>query len=278
VSKRKKHAEEHENSERWLVSYADFMTLLFAFFTTMYAISTVDAQKVGKMVNSMRASFDSSVFEQGSRTLTLSAGNGGASNANEILQNPVLKNSANTNDFVVKKKDGTNSKASSKKNMVSGEMAMGRLKRGVESLLSPEIKKSMVRVRMEPRGLVISLGENGIFDSGSDIIKPQGRVLLDTIATSLVALGNQIRVEGHTDNVPIRNSRFPSNWDLSTSRATAVVSRLITNFGLPPELLSAAGYAEYRPAATNDTDEGKARNRRVDIVVLNPMAARSEPQ
>jgi chemotaxis protein MotB len=157
-------------------------------------------------------------------------------------------------------------------------MAMGRLKRGMESLLSPEIKKSMVRVRMEPRGLVISLGEKGIFDSGSDVIKPEGKVLLDTIATSLVTLGNQIRVEGHTDNVPIRNSRFPSNWDLSTARATVVVARLVTGFGLPPELLSAAGYAEYRPAATNDTDEGKARNRRVDIVVLNPMAAKAEPQ
>jgi chemotaxis protein MotB len=278
VSKRKKHAEEHENAERWLVSYADFMTLLFAFFTTMYAISTVDAQKVGKMVTSMRASFDSSVFEQGSRTLTLSAGNGGTSNANEILQNPVLKNSANTNDLVIKKKDGQTSKASSKKNIVNGEMAMGRLKRGYESLLSPEIKKSMVRVRMEPRGLVISLGENGIFDSGSDAIKPEGQKLLDTIGTSLVTLGNQIRVEGHTDNVPIRNSRFPSNWDLSTARATAVISRLVTGFGLSPELLSAAGYAEYRPAATNDTDEGKARNRRVDIVVLNPAAAKAEPQ
>jgi chemotaxis protein MotB len=230
------------------------------------------------MVTSMRASFDSSVFEQGSRTLTLSAGKGGTSNVNEILQNPVLRNSANTNDLVVKKKEDKSSEASSKKNIVSGEMAMGRLKRGVESLLSPEIKKNMVRVRMEPRGLVISLGEKGIFDSGSDEIKPEGKKLLDTLATSLVTLGNQIRVEGHTDNVPIRNSRFPSNWELSTARATAVISRLVGSFGLPPELLSAAGYAEYRPTATNDTEEGKARNRRVDIVVLNPMIARTEPQ
>jgi chemotaxis protein MotB len=277
MSKKKKE-EEHENAERWLVSYADFMTLLFAFFTTMYAISTVDAQKAGKLVTSMHASFDSSLFTQGSTTLTLSAGNGGTSNANEILQNPVLRNSTNTNDIVVKKKDGKNPEASSKKNIVNGEMAMGRLKRSYESLLSPEIKKSMVRVRMEPRGLVISLGENGIFDSGSDEIKPEGKKLLDTIGTGLVTLGNQIRVEGHTDNVPIRNSRFPSNWDLSTARATAVISRLIASFGLPPALLSAAGYAEYRPAATNDTDEGKARNRRVDIVVLNPAAAKAEPQ
>jgi chemotaxis protein MotB len=275
---RKKKEEEHENSERWMVSYADFVTLLFAFFTTLYAISTVDAQKMGKMVTSMRASFDSSVFEQGSRTLTLSKGSGGTSNTSEVLQNPVLRNSANTNDFVVKKKDGQSARPSSKRTIVNGEMAMGRLKRGVESLLSTEIKKSMVRVRMEPRGLVISLGETGIFDSGSDEIKPEGKKLLDTLATSLVSLGNQVRVEGHTDNVPISTSKFPSNWELSTARATAVISRLITNFGLPPELLAAAGYAEYRPAASNDTIEGKARNRRVDIVVLNPVSTKTEPQ
>jgi chemotaxis protein MotB len=278
LSKKKKHAEEHENSERWLVSYADFMTLLFAFFTTMYAISTVDAQKAGKLVTSVRASFDSSMFEQGSPTLSLSPGSGGTSSASEILQNPTLRNSTNTNDFVVKKKDGQNSKASSKKTVVNGEMAMGRLKRSMESRLSPEIKKGIVRVRMEPRGMVISLGENGIFPSGSDVIKPEGKAMLDTIATSLVALGNQMRVEGHTDNVPISNSRFPSNWELSTARATAVISRLITNFGLPQELLAAAGYSEYHPASSNDTEEGRARNRRVDIVVLNPAATKTEPQ
>lgn len=261
-----------------MVSYADFVTLLFAFFTTLYAISTVDAQKMGKMVTSMRASFDSSLFEQGSRTLTLNPGSGGTSDASEVLQNPALRSTSNSNDFVVKQKGARDSGDASKKMTVSGEKAMGRLKRSVESLLGPEVLKGMVRVRLEPRGMVISLGESGIFDSGSDAIKPEGKALLDTIATSLVALGNQMRVEGHTDNVPIRNSRFPSNWELSTARATAVVSRLIDNFGLPPELLSAAGYAEYRPAASNDTEEGKSRNRRVDIVVLSPMVARMEPR
>jgi chemotaxis protein MotB len=155
---------------------------------------------------------------------------------------------------------------------------MGRLKRNVESLLSSAILKGVVRLHVEPRGLVISLGEAGVFDSGSDQIKPEGKALLDTLATSLVTLGNYIRVEGHTDNVPIHNVRFPSNWELSTARATMVVSRLITNFGLRPEALSAAGYAEYRPAASNDTPEGKARNRRVDIIVLNPSAAAVEPK
>lgn len=273
-----KHAEEEVSSERWLVSYADFITLLFAFFTTLYAISTVDAQKMGKMVTSMRASFDSAVFNQGSRTLTLSQGSGGASASSQVLDNMTAANNENVNDLTVNGLKDLKFPYSTKKGPVlSGERALERLKRSVETLLGSDVLKSRVRAHVEPRGLVISLGELGVFDSGSDQIKPEGKALLDTIATSLVSLGNYIRVEGHTDNVPISNSRFPSNWELSTARATAVVSHMITKFGLQPDLISAAGYAEYRPAASNDTEEGKSRNRRVDIVVLNPSAARVEP-
>ena len=161
---------------------------------------------------------------------------------------------------------------------LSGDKDMGRFKRSIESLLGPEILKGMVRLHVDGRGLVISLGETGVFDSGSDRIKPEGINLIDTIGASLVSVANQIRIEGHTDNVPISNVRFPSNWELSTARATAVISYLIGSFGLKPELVSAAGYAEFRPCATNDTEEGRARNRRVDIVVLNPAAASVEPK
>ena len=277
MTRKKNKHEEEGNTERWLVSYADFITLLFAFFTTLYAISTVDAQKMGKMVVSMRASFDSAVFNSGSRTLSLSQGSGSsAASSREILQSLMPANGINTKDVTLKGLEDLKN-ASSKKQMLSGEQAMGRLKRNVETLLGAELLKGIVRVHLEPRGLIISLGENGVFDSGSDQIKPEGRALLDTLATSLVSISNYIRVEGHTDNVPIHNSHFPSNWELSTARATMVVSHLITKFGMQPEALSAAGYAEYRPTASNDTDEGKARNRRVDIIVLNPAAASVEP-
>jgi chemotaxis protein MotB len=131
---------------------------------------------------------------------------------------------------------------------------------------------------MDSRGLIVSLGEVGFFDSGSDGIKPEGRTLLDTLATSLMTLDNQIRVEGHTDDVPIHTGRFPSNWELSTARATSVVSYLVLKFGLSPERLSAAGYAEFRPTASNDTEEGRARNRRVDILVMDPRYAMAEPR
>ncbi|HSW40519.1 MAG TPA: flagellar motor protein MotB [Acidobacteriota bacterium] len=275
--KRKKH-EEEENSERWLVSYADFITLLFALFTAMYAISTVDAQKMGTLVTSMRASFDSAIFNQGSRTLSLMEGEGGANASSEVIHNLTSENGNNSHDMVVKRQGNTITSASAGKRLLDGQAGLGRYKRSMDALLGPEIMKEMVRIKLEPRGMVISLGERGIFDSGSAEILPQGITLLDTIATSLVSLENHIRIEGHTDNVPIKNERFPSNWELSTARATAVISRLVSIYGAHPGLISAAGYAEHRPTAPNDTVEGRARNRRVDIVILNPTAGQVEPR
>jgi chemotaxis protein MotB len=193
------------------------------------------------------------------------------------LQSLTPANGVNSRDISIKGLEDLKSSSSGMKPVLSGEKAMGRLKRNIESLLGTDILKGNVRIHIEPRGMIISLGENGVFDSGSDQIKPEGKVLLDTIATSLANIGNLIRIEGHTDNVPIRNSRFPSNWELSAARATGVLTYLIAKFGLSPEALAVAGYGEYRPAATNDTEEGKARNRRVDIVVLNPAAAATEP-
>ncbi len=259
---RKKKEEEHISHERWLVSYADFITLLFAFFTTMYAISTVDAQKMGKMVMSMRASFDSGLFTPGSDHVNLTPGSGDARTPvkQDLVQNIRVA-----------------SEAGGSRGNKTGD-SLGKLKRSVESLVGAEALKGRVRTRLDDRGLIISLEEGGTFDSGSDVIRPDGLALLNAIATGIVTTSNQIRVEGHTDNVPIRNSKFPSNWELSTARATAVVSYLIVKFGLEPNRLSAAGYAEYRPAASNDTDEGRARNRRVDIVVLSPLSAQQEPR
>jgi len=269
--RRRRRDDEEPSEDRWLVSYADFITLLFACFTTLYAISTIDVQKMGKMVVSMRASFDNNLFTPGSHTLSLSSGPGSSPSSREILRTVDLRG-ANTKEMALPRIQDI------KREVLSGEKALGRLKRSLEELLSADIMRGRVQAHIEPRGLIVSLGEGGVFDSGSDQIKPEGKTILDTIASSLVSLDNQIRIEGHTDDVPIRNSKFPSNWELSTARATAMISYLITEFGLRPEMLSAAGYAEYRPAASNDTEEGRARNRRVDIVVLNPAAAEIEPR
>lgn len=273
---RRKKEEEKENHERWLVSYADFITLLFAFFTTLYAISTVDVQKMGKMVTSMRESFDSNLFPSGSQVLSLNSSTGNNPSSHEILYSADTKG-MNSKNGAAQQIQNLKPPSAAEGKTLSGQ-ELGRLKKEIETLLSPEVLKGRLRMQLEPRGLVISLGEAGMYDSGSDQIKPEGKMLLDTIAKRLALLDNQIRVEGHTDNVPIRNSRFPSNWELSTSRATGMLRYLVDKFDYKPDLLSAAGYGEYRPAALNDTEERRALNRRVDIIVLNPAAAMAEPR
>jgi len=272
---RPKKPEEHENHERWMVSYADFVTLLFAFFTCLYAISTVDAAKMGQMVASMKVSFGGQIFDGGSSTLTLEdSGGGGASLTSAVLINPETRANEDPDGLGMTR---IRQAQPASKLILNGEAAMGRFKRTLEAMLSEEISKNMVRVHLERRGIVISLSETGMFDSGSDSIRPDGIAMLDIISTSLTTIGNHIRVEGHADSVPINTARFPSNWDLSVARASTVLRRLETIHGLSPELLSAAGYGEYRPVASNETVEGRARNRRVDIIVLDPSFARVEP-
>ncbi len=251
---------EHVSHERWLVSYADFITLLFAFFTTLYAISTVDTQKYGKMVMSMRASFDNPMFAAGTKKLSLSTG--GAGPSQEAQKEALDLKNAKT---VVKELK----KSVSQRGDGTGK-TLASIRKRVESLVGLPALGRQVYTRTEPRGLVISLGEGGFFDSGSDQLKPEGKVLLDKIASGLASSTGAIHVEGHTDDVPISNPRFPTNWELSTARSTTVVAYLITKFGFAPARLTAAGYSQYRPVAPNTTSEGRARNRRVDIIVLNP--------
>ena len=276
---RKKKPPEHVSHERWLVSYADFITLLFAFFTTMYAISTVDAQKMGRMVLSMRASFDSSMFPSGSDTLSLSSGSSAGSPMGvDVLENVATSKEKAQKDFSLAGLRELKSNSSAAAELKAEQASLGKIRRSVESLVQARNMGGKVHTRMEGRGLVISLGEGGFFDSGSDQLKNEGRELLDSIAQSLLASDNQVRVEGHTDDVPIRTTRFPSNWELSTARATTIVSYLVSRFSFSPEKLSAAGYGEFRPIAENGTPEGRARNRRVDIVVLNSTVAKNEPR
>jgi chemotaxis protein MotB len=272
---RKKKPPEHANHERWLVSYADFITLLFAFFTTLYAISTVDAQKMGKMVTSMRASFDSSTFPSGSDKLALSPGTHAApASGPNLVENLSAKE---LSDSIKPSLKGLKPSRAPREDGAGNSKKLAALKKNIEAMVGTAALGTRVRTRMEGRGLIISLGEAGLFDSASETLKPGGRALLDTIASGLAKAPNYMRVEGHTDNVPINTARFPSNWDLSTSRATALVTYLVSRFGITPGRLSAAGYAEFRPVAPNDTAEGRALNRRVDIVVLNPESSQLEP-
>jgi chemotaxis protein MotB len=247
--KPRKKSKPHVNHERWLVSYADFVTLLFAFFVVLYSVAQVDRKKVVELAEAIQQAF----------------GNAQASPANRapvILQIPpgaLAKNLATAlpRESSAEKPDLTD------------------LRQELERALAEQIAQGEVSIRATSEGLVISLQEAGFFESGSATIRSTSRSVFGRIVALLSERGCQVRIEGHTDNVPIHNSQFSSNWELSTSRATEVVRQLITQYQFAPELLSAAGYAEYHPVASNDTEEGRAKNRRVDVVILGQRQAAS---
>jgi two-component system, OmpR family, copper resistance phosphate regulon response regulator CusR len=160
---------------------------------------------------------------------------------------------------------------------VSDEADLSTLQSELQKALQPEISMRSIALHRETEGLVISLREFGFFDSGSSTLKTSALPALDRIASILAARKCAIRVEGHTDNVPIHNPQMASNWELSTARSTELVRLLIQHYGLAPERLSAAGYAEYHPIASNDTEQGRAQNRRVDIVILSELREPPKP-
>lgn len=259
MSRRKKEGG-HANHERWLISYGDFITLLFALFVVLFASSQVDKRKTVALAQAIQAAFQQlGVFPSGP--------------GRPELQN--LRLIANSNPPAAGE-----TQAGMPKGLQGPIYRKGELK-GLEAelshVLAPEIASHDVNLRLTRDGLVVSLQEVGFFDSGSAVMKPAATPVLAAIARILVNTPQNIRVEGHTDNVPIHNARFASNWDLSTARATEVLDLLITRYQLAPNRLSAAGYAKYHPVASNATAAGRARNRRVDIVVLRTDISNAPP-
>jgi chemotaxis protein MotB len=264
---RKKKSAEHVNHERWLVSYADFITLLFAFFVVLFSSSQVDKRKVGKLSTAIQEAFQQmGVFQTAnSRTPMVTADPLPAENIQLIEDGHGMS--------------GRGKMASPFEKMLASPPAatgMGELHKQLTSALKPELQRHEVLLKANREGLVISLEEIGFFDSGSADLRPGAEPAVQRIAQVLVAQPNNIRIEGHTDNVPIHNAHFASNWELSTTRATEMIRLFITKYNVPATRLSAAGYAEYHPAATNATVEGRAQNRRVDIVVLAAVPERTE--
>lgn len=140
----------------------------------------------------------------------------------------------------------------------------------IQRALDPEIRRREVTMSMGREGLVVSLKEMGFFDSGSAVVRPGSLDAISRLAAVLKERPENLRIEGHTDNVPIHTAKFSSNWELSTSRATQLIQILITRYGLPPGHLSAAGYGEFHPVASNGSPDGRAQNRRLDVVILAP--------
>jgi chemotaxis protein MotB len=254
---RRRKKDVHVSHERWLVSYADFITLLFAFFTTMYAISTVDARKMNAMVGSMQAAFaNGEVPAPMRRGGGVGAVGAQALGAAEVSVKPSILPAAAS---------------------VLPTMSVQAIKTQLESRLSAQVKSGLVDMSVDGRGLVISMREAGSFATGSADLSSIAYEVLREVAATLKDVGNIIRIEGHTDDVPINTVRYRSNFELSTSRATNVIAYLIAQ-GLEAPRMSAAGYGEFHPRAVNDSVVNRAQNRRVDIVVLSPRVSdREEP-
>ena len=261
---RRRDRDEHGvDRHRWLVSYADFITLLFAFFTTLYAISSVDARKFEQMVLALQTAFDSRALEAAVRS-------GRITPRQESVQTPPRPIVPDSTAMPI------SPKAPPPSGKGAPEASLDQVQRRLVERLAPAIKVGKVSVEIERRGLVISIREAGSFPSGSADLPLETRAMLAEIAGPLQEVGNFVRIEGHTDDTPIHTSRFASNWDLSTARATAVVAHLIQDLGMSAERLSAAGYSQYHPRVQNSSLDGRARNRRVDIVILNPSTAAAE--
>jgi chemotaxis protein MotB len=264
MSPRRKRPKAHANHERWLVSYADFITLLFAFFVVLYASAQVDHRKVGKLAMAIQVAFqEMGVFPASTTQIPLNGGDPMPFSTVQAIENATHNAEVGR---VASHPQGTLSAASADANLST-------LQSELQQALRHEIALHAVALHRETEGLVISLREFGFFDSGSATMKPAGLPALDRIASILAIRTCQLRIEGHTDNVPIHSSLVASNWELSTARATEVVRLLLVRYNFPPERLSAAGYAEYHPIASNATPQGKAQNRRVDVVVLNEHVA-----
>jgi chemotaxis protein MotB len=256
---RKKRHEEHANHERWLVSYADFITLLFAFFVVLYSSSQVDKRKVGKLSLAIQVAFQQmGVFETSNTKMPLST-----TEAMPFQDAQVIENVVRTDDLrrIVQPGQGVMSNA-----LTSGEMI--GIQSEIEKALSPEIRAHVVVLKEQREGLVISLREIGFFNSGSAALRESSEDAIGRLASILSQRSEMLRIEGHTDNVPIHTSQFQSNWELSTERATELIKVFVTRYHFAPDRLAAAGYAEFHPVDTNRTPEGRAHNRRVDIVVL----------
>jgi chemotaxis protein MotB len=247
----------HISHERWLVSYADFVTLLFAFFVVLYASARIDQKKAARLSGAIEAAFQQlGVFEnepRGPQSATADMGvPADATAAGDPARN--LSRLASSN---VGLKEADHDKED-----------FNTIRIELEKALAAEIKRNEVALRMDPDGLVISLREVGFFDSGSAMIKPGAEDAFSRVALILQEHACAVRIEGHTDTVPIHTSQFASNWELSTARATELVKSLIEDHGVSAQRLSAAGFAEFHPVASNDNAQGRRFNRRVDIVIL----------
>jgi chemotaxis protein MotB len=236
---RKRKRIKEDNPDRWLLTYADMITLLLAFFIVLYSVSQVDAHKFDRISEALQG-----ILKGGPSILR--------------SQQYDSKELGTKQDFL---KIGS----------------LHVLKNRYDKQLQVLGRNDEVMTETSERGLIIHIMESAMFDEGKADIKPKALEILELVVNDIKDMPNHIRVEGHTDDLPIHTGQFPSNWELSTARATNVVRYLIDQHGFPPNRISAIGYSYYRPVAPNNSIENRARNRRVDIVVLTMELSMKEP-
>jgi len=234
MSRKQKHVHhEEEGGEAWLLPYSDLMTLLLAVFIVLFAVSQVNAEKAVEMSDEFTEQMMTESYEASKMSARQETQGTGAEGEESELQK------------------------------------MEKLKKELDAKLESEDLSASVSTSIDQRGLVISLSNAIFFDSGSAQIKQANANTLLEIANMVNTLDHYIRIEGHTDNVPMNSDLYPSNWDLSAARASNVVRLLTDKTEISPDRLIAVGYGEYRPVEDNSTEEGRAKNRRIDIIVLS---------
>ena len=271
MARKKKH-EEHVNAEAWAIPYGDLVTLLFALFTVMYAMSSVNEGKFRVLSDSMVAAFNGA--PKSIQPLNIGdkePGKGGDKPLVGITPTVFIKikDGKSTTDGKLVPRDPTKTEAA-----ISGDLpgALIRMQRQVQDAMQSLIDAKLVTVRRENMWLEIEINADILFPSGAGEFAPAAEPVLDKLAEVLRPFPNPIRVEGHTDDRPIRTTAFPSNWELSAARAASVVHQF-TRQGIDPLRLEIVGFGEFHPRQSNDTSDGRNANRRVVVLVLEEVAA-----
>ena len=261
MARKKKRVEEHVNTERWMVSYADFVTLLFAFFVVMYSISAINEGKYKTLSSALAQAFtekpesekqpvveEVSLFEQ----------------PPTVAAPPPLESEPYAD--IEKRRELSAA-------IVAEQEKLSNVSKQFEDVLSPMIKDNLIAVKKHDFWIELEMSSQLLFTSGSDQLSQRAADVLKTISLVLAPVPNSISVEGYTDNIPIETAIFRSNWDLSSSRATSVVHELV-KAGVDPLRLSATGYGEYHPIADNSDEKGRFQNRRVTLVIASQAFSR----
>lgn len=266
---------EKDNADRWLLTYSDLITLLMVFFVVLYSMSQIDANKFKAVANSLSVALGGGAAAK----IDVGASPSGPSlfdTGNPQSHNPQTGPSNELNKTVNANNAGQ-ANPQGQGNSDAENMTIEEIKAKLDKFAADNKIQTQLVSSIEERGLVISIQETLLFESGSAEVTPRAREILDKITTVLASAPNYIKVEGHTDNLPINTNQFPSNWELSVLRATHVLHIMAAPGTISPDRLSAAGYGEYRPLASNSTEAGRARNRRVDLVILRSKYDTTEP-